>query len=259
VNVITGGALDGSVPIISAAHPADTYDERAVKLLQETSGAAVVCLTPAAPTLETMVDEIEQLRRDRKLPPWIFWGISGGGWLGQIYARRYPRAVRGVILESIYACFRLRLADPSCILSPFHPKWRDILDGRGLIDPHSHDAVGDTAATEWIPIEGIGYVWRRIGGPALFVSPFPVTDAIKRVTAQWWAFDSRPWLREIRTPTLVMCGDSDPIAPMSHSRALQEGIAGSQFAVFENAGHSPVMARLPDLAEVVRQFIRVLM
>ena len=123
---------------------------------------------------------------------------------------------------------------------------------------HSHDAEGDADATEWVPIDGIGYVWRRTEGPALFVSPFPVTDATKRMTPRWWTFDARPWLSEIRTPTLVICGDSDSIAPNVHSRALHEAIPGSRLVELPNAGHSPVLTRRADLRLTAPHELRLL-
>ena len=240
--------------IVCAAHPADTLTERATALLEETTGATVVCVNPSGAQLEAMVDDVDRERRRLGIDRWIFYGISGGGWLGQIYARRYPEALSGIILESICACFRLRLADPACLLSPFHPSWRTQLDALGLIAADSHDAAGDAEATEWIDVEGVGSVFRRRGGPALFVSPFPINDAMKRVTPALWSFDSRDWLGEIATRTLVICGDADPLVPLAHARALHEGIAGSDFLVLEGAGHSPVMQRRPDLIAAVRAF-----
>ena len=239
--------------MICAAHPADTLTDRAAKLLEDAAGVEAVCVNPPSHlTFEAMVDFIEEERVRRGIDAWTFWGISGGGWLGQIYARRYPGSLRGVILESICACFRLRLADPDCILSPFH--WRDQLGD--MIDAHSHDEAGDADATEWIPVEGVGFVWRRTNGPALFVSPFPITDQMRAATVEMWRFDSRSWLHEIRTPALILAGDSDPITPLAHARALHEGIVNSRLVVLQNAGHSPVMQRRDDLKEAVRSFLK---
>lgn len=50
--------------------------------------------------------------------------MSRGGWLAQIYARRHPDALVGIIVESTCLCFRGRLADSACALSPFFPAWR---------------------------------------------------------------------------------------------------------------------------------------
>jgi non-heme chloroperoxidase len=245
-------------PTICAAHPADVLTERAAILLQETAELPAVCVNPPADrvSLEAMVDDLEVARRDRGIARWIFWGISGGGWLGELYARRYPESLSGLILESACVCFRARLADENCILSPNYPSWHAALSERGLLDPDAHKEVGDASATEWIDVPGVGSVFRRVAGPALMASPFPTSDAMRRMMPALWAFDARDWLGETRTPTLVLAGDSDVIAPPHHSKAIHDAIADSEFVVLEGAGHSPVMQRRPDLMEAVRSFIR---
>jgi pimeloyl-ACP methyl ester carboxylesterase len=68
-----------------------------------------------------MVEHIESARRALDRGPWSFWGMSGGGWLAQIYAHRYPEALHAIVVESACPCFRERLADPGCVLSPYFP------------------------------------------------------------------------------------------------------------------------------------------
>ncbi len=46
-----------------------------------------------------------------------------------------------------------------------------------------------------------------------------------------------PRLSEIRTPTLVVCGDEDHGAPPENSRQMHTMIKGSRFLVVEQAGH----------------------
>jgi len=204
--------------VICAAHPADTFGEAAERLLRETSGDDVFCVNPTSDTFEAMVEEIDAERKRRSIDRWIFWGISGGGWLGELYARRHPEALNGLILESACACFRARVADPNCVLHV--------------------DGIGDSAE-EWMA-----------------ASPLPINDAMRRVMGEMWSFDARPWLHEITTPTLVIAGDQDTIAPLAHSAALHEAIAGSELFIVPGGGHSPVMARRADLAARVRDFIR---
>jgi len=74
-----GGSLTESEPIICAAHPADTFTEKAVALLQETTQFSAVCVNPRSAGLEDMVDELEEARRQLAIERWVFWGISGGG------------------------------------------------------------------------------------------------------------------------------------------------------------------------------------
>src|SRR5207247_10641175 len=134
-------------------------------------------------TLDDMVDQIEATRVRLGVGPWVFWGLSGGGWLAQLYAHRHPRGLAGLIIESVCACFRERLGDPACIVSPFHPAWRGTLDAAGLISPTSHASPAPTDDGEWLPVAGIGHVLRRPSGPAL---PVPPAVAPRPAAHLWW-------------------------------------------------------------------------
>jgi pimeloyl-ACP methyl ester carboxylesterase len=150
----------------------------------------------------------------------------------------------------------VRLADPNCILSPFHDSWRPTLASEGLIAPDSHGATGDLDALEWTSVDAVGSVFRRRQGPALLVSPTPLSPEMRRAMPALWAVDTRSWLAAVRTPTLVMCGSSDPVLPVSHAVALQRAIPGSQLVIVEGGGHAPVTERRPEVADVVRRFLR---
>jgi 3-oxoadipate enol-lactonase len=265
LEVTRGGASSGPV-VIAAAHPADALEAGSAALLNDASGVGIVCVNPRGvggsspaqgepPALEEMVDDVEAVRRRLGLGPWVFWGMSGGGWLGQIYARKYPEALRGVILESVCPCFRARLADPACLLSPFHPSWRAALDAQGLIALDSHATVGDARETEWIEIAGVGSVFRRKGGPALLVSPMPLSPRMRAVMPALWSHDARAWLPSLRLPALILCGTADPVVPLAHARALHGGLASSHFVAIEGAGHVPVSQQHPEVAVAVRRFL----
>jgi pimeloyl-ACP methyl ester carboxylesterase len=267
LEVTLGGEVGSGAPVLCAAHPADAFVEGTVALLQDAAGAPVVCVNPrgigaSSPPaadpggeLDAMVDDIEAARRLLGLGPWVFWGMSGGGWLGQIYAHRHPGSLIGLIVESVCPCFRRRLADPECLASPFHPAWRARLEELGLVDPSSHDEVGDLQATEWDRVEGVGEVFRRRGGPALLVWPGEIAPAMRRVMPALWAVDTRALLPTVRVPTLVLCGTADPIVPIAHARAVHEAIAGSELVVVEGAGHVPTAQQRPEVAAAVRRFL----
>lgn len=271
LEVISGGAPGGAIAI-ATAHPAEACGARTAELLGGASAAAVVCVNPRglgasspAPPIErgrpaddalaAMVDDIEDARRQMEAPPWVFWGMSGGGWLGQLYARRHPTALAGLILESTCPCFRTRLADPACLISPFHPSWRAALAAADLIDPTSHDAVGDARDTEWVDVDGVGAVFRRRNGPALLVSPMALSREMRRIMPALWSFDATPWLAELAVPTLVIGTTADPVVPLERSRALHEAIAGSSFAIIEGGGHVPVNDPRPEITGAVGQAV----
>jgi 3-oxoadipate enol-lactonase len=267
LEVTLGDSAAPSLPIICAAHPAGAFGDAVVNLLGETAGARVVCVNPrgigtssepVSPTytLDDMIDDIEAVRRRLDLGRWVFWGMSGGGWLGQVYARKYPDALAGVVLESVCCCFRLRLADPRCVLSPFHESWQPTLAKQGLVAPDSHAEVGDPAATEWLDVEGVGPVFRRAEGPALLVSPMPLSPEMRRAMPVLWSVDARPWLPAVRTPALVICGRQDPVVPLAHGVAVHDAIPGSELLVVEGGGHVPTTERRPEVAVAVQRFLR---
>lgn len=51
--------------------------------------------------------------------------------------------------------------------------------------------------------------------------------------------DSRPLLRTIAVPTLVMQGEDDPIVPRAEAEAMAAEIPGSEFVLVTGAGHLP--------------------
>src|SRR4051812_38873602 len=254
IGIYAGGGAESALTVC-ASHPAEAFGEGAAELLAAASGARVVCVSPGRPTLEEMVDDLEAVRRSLDLEKWVFWGMSGGGWLAQIYAHRYPDALAGIIVESACPCFRERLADPVCVLSPFFPAWRIALESAGLLDPESHREASPADDSEWIEIQNVGSVFHRRNGPALLVSPMAVSDGMRRVMPELWRFDSRAWLSTVRVPTLVLAGTADPVAPLAHVRAVHEAISGSRWVAVEGAGHVPVVERRPEVGEAVRSFL----
>jgi proline iminopeptidase len=254
-------------PVVCAAHPADRFDAGTVELLAGMADARVICVNPLglggpdtsrALPLEQMVARIEEVRRRLGIDRWIFWGMSGGGWLAQIYGYRYPESLAGIVIESACLCFRERLADPACVLSPFFPAWREPLLAAGLLAERSPAEAGMGDDTEWLAVDGIGEVFRRREGPALLVSPGPLSPEMKHVMPRLWEFDARPRIREVRVPGLVLCGAADPVVPVHHARAVHEALAGSSFEEIAGASHVPTAERRPEVTAAFQRFLRLL-
>lgn len=267
---VEGGRLEvfrsgnGITPIVSTAHPADVFGAGAARLTAEIAQTSAVIVNPRGLggssqtddlSLDRMVDDLEQVRQRLGLPRWVFWGMSGGGWLAQIYARRYPQALLGIIVESACCSFKQRLADPACVLSPFFPAWRMPLEAHGLLADEAQMISSSIEDAAWTTLEGVGDVLHRREGPALLVSSLPVTPVLKRALPQFWAFDSRPWLAEVRLPALVLAGSVDPVVPVHRVREVHEAIAGSRFVSVEGGGHVPSVTGHAAAVEAIRRFL----
>lgn len=243
--------------MICAAHPVDRFAEETAQLLSQAARASVTCVSPRPGSLEAMVDDLEEARRGYGIERWLFWGMSGGGWLAQRYAHRYPGSLTGIIVESADACFRARLTDPTCVLSPAHPLWRAGLEAAGLFDDGAHADAAPLDDVEWVRATD-AEILRRRGGPALMVAPGGVSDAMRAAIPAFWTFDARPWLASIALPTLVIAGERDPIVPARHVRAVADAIQGARYVEIAGAGHVPTSERRAEAADAVRELVREL-
>ena len=64
--------------------------------------------------------------------------------------------------------------------------------------------------------------------------PRGITDALAGLAAR---ADSTPTLRQIRVPTLIVCGEEDVITPPAEAEAMQAAIPGSTLELIPKAGH----------------------
>lgn len=63
--------------------------------------------------------------------------------------------------------------------------------------------------------------------------------------------DSRPWLKELQVPTLVIAGTHDRAVPRHHFDALARGIPGAESVLVERAGHMLAWTHTRELAEII--------
>jgi len=238
--------------LVCAAHPAARFGAETAALLSDIAGARVICVDPpaGADTLEAVVEAVEAERCALGVERWVFWGMSGGSFLGQLYARSYPQALAGLILASAGPYFRPTVEDPACILCPGHAAWRDALAAAGLLA-----GPRDAGPTEWQLVEHVGWVFRRTAGPALLVSPDEPSADMRRMMPALWELDARAWLGSVRVPALVLCGSVDPIVPLVHARALATLLPGTELEVIEGAGHVLVVDARPQVESAVRSFL----
>jgi 3-oxoadipate enol-lactonase len=64
-------------------------------------------------------------------------------------------------------------------------------------------------------------------------------------------FDSRPWLKELQTPTLVIGGAQDTAVPQYHFDTLVNGIPRARGRLVERAGHTLIWTHTREFAEIV--------
>ena len=194
-------------------------------------------------TMERIADDAAALLDHLGISQAIVGGCSMGGYAAFAFARRHPTRLRGLVLQDTRAT-----AD-----TPEARKGRGELADKVL-------KQGAAAAAEAFLPKLVGETTKK-ENPGLVAkleeviqrtSPRGIADALAGLAAR---ADSTPFLREIRVPTLVVCGEEDVITPVSDSQAIQRGIADAKLKVIPKAGHLSNMENSTAFNEALLSFL----
>jgi len=174
-------------------------------------------------------------------------GYSHGGAVAQQLAHTRPARVDKMILACTYACNvatkreRIEAGVLLTLLTLFTPR----TIGNLVVRPSKPKSAGE------IGLNKTQADWLR----ALMAAnrARPMRGAARGLAT----FDSRPWLGEIRVPTLVVGGTHDVAVPQHHFDMLVNGIPEARGALVERAGHTLIWTHTRELARIVQTESRV--
>jgi 3-oxoadipate enol-lactonase len=165
-------------------------------------------------------------------------GYSHGGAVAQQFTLDFPQRVRRLVLACTYAHNTLTR--------------RERLEG--WLTPWLIRLLGPRTLGALMMRSAAG------GGPPLpaevrrwFVDMLGSNHRAQMVAASRGLadFDSRPRLREIAAPTLVIAGGDDSAVPMAHAHMLAEGIPHAALRVVAGAGHTLMWTHPDDVVRLV--------
>jgi 3-oxoadipate enol-lactonase len=176
-------------------------------------------------SMERIADDAVALLDHLQIAAATVCGLSMGGYAAFAFARNHSARLRGLVLADTKASAdsdqarrvraeqaeKVRKEGTSAIAEAVIPK---------LLGKTTHEQRPAVVA--------------RVRDLILANPPRGITDALAGLAAR---ADSTPTLREIRVPTLVVCGEEDAITPPAEAEALQAGIKGSQLELIPKAGH----------------------
>jgi 3-oxoadipate enol-lactonase len=194
-------------------------------------------------TMERIADDAVALLDHLGLSRAVVVGLSMGGYAALALVRRHPDRLAGLVLADTKA-------------------------GADTDEARRHRAAlaekvlkeGSAAAAEATLPKLLGAtshrdrpaVVDRVRSLILGNAPRGIADALHGLAAR---ADSAPTLREVRVPTLVVCGDEDALTPMAEAEALQRGIAGSRLAAIPKAGHLANLENPAAFNEALQGFL----
>jgi L-proline amide hydrolase len=187
-------------------------------------------------------------------------GQSWGGFLAQEYALTQPPGVRALVLADTAASFPDFVAEANRLRTLLPPEVEATLrrheEAETTDDPEYMEAClvfygRHVCRIEWPPevaetfawIERDPTVYHTMNGP----SEFHVVGSIK----DWQAKDR---LGEIRVPTLLVSGRHDEATP-ALQQVMLDGIAGSEWVVFEESSHMPHVEERERYMQVVGDWL----
>lgn len=195
---------------------------------------------PALWTIERTVAEIGIVRAALGLDRVHLWGQSFGGLFAIEYALRQPQGLVSLILASSTSSIPLWIAEANRLREELPPEVQATLlahERAGTIDDPEYlratQVFYDRHVIRLKPIpehvqramDQAGEVYLTMNGPTEFL----VIGTIK----DW---DRTDRLSEIHVPTLITSGRYDESTPVLNE-VLHNGIAGSQWVLFEHSSH----------------------
>ena len=170
-------------------------------------------------------------------------GYSHGGAVAQQLAHTHPALVSRLLLACTYACnvAKARERVEATMLTALLAVCSPATIAGLVIRAAKPMAAGPVGLTE------VQAAWlRRIMGEN---RSGPIRGAARSLAT----FDSRPWLNEIRVPTLVIGGAEDEAVPRHHFDTLTAGIPGAAGRLVDRAGHTLVWTHTAEFAAIIRE------
>jgi proline-specific peptidase len=213
---------------------------------------------PSLWTIERSVQEIGIVRRALDLERVHLWGQSFGGLFALEYALSQPAGLESLILASSTSSIPLWIAEANRLREALPPDIQATLvrheQAATTDDPEYLQAMQvfyERHVIRLHPIpehvqramDQVGQVYYIMNGP----SEFYVIGTIK----DW---DRTDRLSEIRVPTLITSGRYDESTPLINE-VLHQGIAGSQWVLFEQSSHMAHVEERELYLSTVRAFI----
>jgi len=170
-------------------------------------------------------------------------GISWGGTLAQELARRHPQRVGRLVLAA---------TSPGVISLPGRPSaLRVLATPRRYVSPAYFERVAPTLYGGAVRDDP-----RLLHeqGHLRFIRPPSVRGYAWQLAAiAGWS--SLPWLHRVRTPTLVLAGDDDPIIPLANARLLAWRLPEATLEVVPRGGHLFLITHAETMAPRVAAFL----
>lgn len=214
-------------------------------------------------TLENNVEDVEELRKYLGLEKIVILGQSYGGITALSYAVKYPERIEGLILISTSSSYR------------FLDRSKQILDEKGT---EEQKRVAENALNGKFESNEEYFNYLAVTGSlythSVNLNPTQediqmMQDAMARCQINYQAanegfraqgflrsYDVTNQLQKIKSPSLIISGRHDWIAPVQESKEIAENIPDNELVIFEHSSHNPHVEENELFLSTVKGFVK---
>jgi pimeloyl-ACP methyl ester carboxylesterase len=174
------------------------------------------------------------------------FGVSMGGMIAQEFALTYPKRLKNLILGCT-SCGGKKAIQPA-------PEATAFLMALATLPPEEkYQRMVPWALSQDFIDKNPEVVKRYVAVST--ENPTPAHGGVSQMNVAL-TFDSYNRLRQIKAPTLVICGAKDRLMPSKNSKILASRLPGAELAIIENGGHAFYIDSSDEAARIVLQFLR---
>ena len=179
-------------------------------------------------------------------------GWSLGGLIAIRLALLRPELVRRLVLVGATPCFTNRTEPPI---------WNDGVDER-VFRQFASQVAQDYQATliKFLTLQCMGAANARGTVKQLRESfaarPVPTMESLQRTLRLLLENDLRGEIDNLQTPTLLIHGDRDRLAPVEAARWLAQHLPAGRLRVIAGAAHAPFLSHPVPFTEALLQFLQ---
>ena len=224
---------------------------------QRGTGRSALKVTPETMTLRNVVEDLEALRLHLKQERLFLVGHSWGGMLAMAYAAAHPdRIDRMILIGPGGPTLEFTQWFPDNIRMRLRPE--DLEAERYWEEASKRGVDEDKAALEGIRAVTPGYFFDRSKGLAF--RPTLKDGAVHSQVNQLLfddmrkQYDSRPGLRKMTRPALIVQGHQDPVGDKT-AEEIHASIKASKLVYINQCGHFPWLEQPEQFRKAVSEFL----
>jgi pimeloyl-ACP methyl ester carboxylesterase len=235
-----GGSYRGWLPL-----QVPDFSEQRRTVVFDNRGVGDTDQTPGPFTTADMADDTAGLIEALDFERADLLGAFMGGMIAQEVALRHPERVRRLALVGTYA-------RPDAKRRMLLESWADMVRSGAPPDVRIRERLLWTLQDETLEqvdlIEDMIRFFTRDGAPL-------ADDVFVQQCHACLAHDTHDRLREIRHPTLVICGRNDLLTPPKFHRELADEIPGARLVTLSFGAHLVMVESAQRFNQIVLQFI----